>query len=518
MKDLMRRVLHYWQLAHYEAPVVEGRVQRRSILDGTCPGPLHHSQICKIEKKDTRKVSFFFPLLLSLAFALFFASPPFFCFFVFFLCCPVAFFPSCSFLLVWSCALAYCPPPPRSFIVFCFCCFRLLLLFAPGLLFFRGMLPCAYALPVFPWCWAPCRGGGSMPPLPRCLGGLWCFLSRPPRFFFFCRFLFRGVLCPPLWCGPRCGVCAAVLCRAGMLVPCCLVQWFVVWSRCLPSCVVSCCAVVSLLALCGPCVLCCLVHCCAWLLFIVCGALLCWVIVVCRCPVRGWAAPCRAVVLSCLVARCCVFCGFPLCFAVPVCGGLGRFVLWCASPCCVVWFVLLRCISFFLLFSVLSPVLARRPWVWRCCALRSYLWCVVLFLLVLCWVARLVRCCGVLCWRACVVLPCAVFRCHLVAGWCLVLLPVFRGLLVGLVAWCCPPVVCFGAGVHVRPRGPLPCRSAPWFGSLWCFASCGVSCGAVLLCGAVLGALLSVLPCSLRWFSVSLSKSPAKPVKMVFHF
>ena len=101
-------------------------------------------------------------------------------------------------------------------------------------------------------------------------------------------------------------------------------------------------------------------------------------------------------------------CGFPWCFTVPVCGGVGCF---CVVVCLPVPCFVVRFIALLRLFVALSPVLAQRPWVWRCCALWRCLWCVVVFLVVLSLVARLVRCCGVLCWRVYVVLPCAVFRC-----------------------------------------------------------------------------------------------------------
>ena len=191
------------------------------------------------------------------------------------------------------------------------------------------------------------------------------------------------------------------------------------------------------------------------------------------------------VLLYCGVVLCWrALCGFPRCFAVPVCGDLGRFrVVVCLLVLCCV----LRFFAVLLLFVALSPVLARCPWVWRWRALWRFLWCVVLFLLVLCLVARLVRCCCVLFWRACFVLPCVVFRCRLVAGWCLVLLPFFWGSLVGLFAWCCLLVVCFGVGVVVWPRGPSPCRSAPWRGSLWCPVPrcCVLWCCAAVWCCAV---------------------------------
>ena len=75
----------------------------------------------------------------------------------------------------------------------------------------------------------------------------WCFVVffvPAAPFLFFCLFLFPVVPCTPLWCGPLCCVCAAVLCHASVLVSCCSVQWLVAWAHCLLSCVVACCAVV----------------------------------------------------------------------------------------------------------------------------------------------------------------------------------------------------------------------------------------------------------------------------------
>ena len=276
-------------------------------------------------------------------------------------------------------------------------------------------------------------------------------------FVLFCRscFLSRG---PPACCVVLPVVCV-LLCCAVLACCCCLVSWFSVLSRCLQSCL--------LLAPPDFFIGCCVP--CPFLLSFVWGAL-CPAALVSRCLVLCWA-----VVLSFVGVRCAVFRGalprrsglFPYC-GVPPCA------VFCCSFCCCVTVV--QC-------PASCPGAVSLGVVWACPV-------ALLFLLVLCLLARLVRCCGALC---CFVSSCVVVCYLLAAGWCLVLVNVFAGSVVGLVAWCCLLVVCFGIGVLVWPRCPSPCRWAPWLGSLWRPVP---RCCVLWCCGAV------------RWCAVGLS-SPA---------
>ena len=304
---------------------------------------------------------------------------PVFCFglelpcFCFFVCGPVFFF-----LVFWCVVFSRPPPPfffPSPFILFC----------CPGALNFCFcfpvcLSPCSVFLPLLP------------PPLPALFFCFYFFFSVRPFSFALC-FLFGGGLLPRA--RPSCGVArravafggvsllvvvrllmlvcapslaALVVCGAArfVLLFCVLlsaVVLFALWCVCgrdVPcwrACVVLfgavvCCVVLLLAVLCccllrifclGRGVLCCLVRCSASLLPVVCGTVLCWAVLACRCPAPCWAASCRVLALSCVVARCCAFCGIPRCCAVPVGVALGCSVLLCAFLCCVVWFILLRC-------------------------------------------------------------------------------------------------------------------------------------------------------------------------------
>ena len=94
------------------------------------------------------------------------------------------------------------------------------------------------------------------------------------------------------------------------------------------------------------------------------------------------------------------------------------------------------------------------------------------------------RCCGVLCRHACFASPCVVFCCRLVAGWCLVLMPVLFAVAGGRGS-----LVLLSGGVP-RRWGPclaawsiaLSLRTLAWFPG----ASCSPLLCLVLPCGAVL--------------------------------
>ena len=350
---------------------------------------------------------------------------PFFCFFSFF--SPPA--PSLRpFVLLLSVpralALCGCPPPPRR------------------LLFFSRPSPRLHC-PVF----SVVSGPGSPGP--------WRFVSarptRPPSLSL--SFFFPFVLCSLFPLVP--GV-------LGALCPC------TAWLGLLFSAV--CGLVCGVCAVSWGCVLCLVAWCCGLLWAVLCGsrrfavffgAVWCWcravwcVVVLCRwfwrsrSPV-GAASPfpclCHAVP-CCAVLFCAVFCRAWSCRA-SLCGFLGCVLSWCVvSSCrrvrCVVWG-----------FPAPPPPPADAPCcccLVRCCGPSI---CSVLgfgAVLVCCAACRVVCCCLR---RFVLVLPCCFVR----ARWCCVLLPVFAGCsLLGLVARCCFPLACFGAGAPAWPRGLLLC-------------------------------------------------------------
>ena len=324
---------------------------------GFCPWPLSLqlavclSLFCSVCPPQAPTFFFFvcgFVPLLPLAFSFFF---PFFSFAFSVVFCPRPFFSS--------------PPPPPAPPSFCsFCYFSPIVLFLPAVCFcFLGVrgLPCVcfvscrLALP----CCVPCCFLVMVHPvvvvvLPtrpgRCLVCfVACFVPATPLVFDFC--LRALVSCPALhppvvWSVVTC-VCwrAAALSRVAVRS----VLSLLAVLRC---CLLRCFLLSFFFPLCGPCVACCLLLWCASLLSVVCGVVLVFRFLLCC-----WAASCRAVVLSCVVARCCALCG------APVCGGLGGFrvvvsraVVCLPVLCCMVLFV-----AVFLLFAALSPVLARRP-------------------------------------------------------------------------------------------------------------------------------------------------------------
>ena len=284
-----------------------------------------------------------------------------------------------------------------------------------------------------------------------------------------CVFLCLVAPCFRLWCRPLCYLCAAVLCRAGVLV----------------SCGVAFCGLVAR----------------------------CPVLVLCFffCPVLSLCAVLFDAVLCCMAVRCvryrsCVPLSVALLVCLPVLCGVVRFV------------------AVSLLLAALPPVLAGRPLMWRCCALWRCLWCLGLLLPVLYLVARLVRCSGLLCCRACLVLTCGVFRCRLAAGRCLVLLRVFP--CCSVLVW----AVSVRVSCPLWSSGGSCCRRCPclatWPAARLCvlvrcgaLLPCAVSCGTPCPCGAVLwcpvvfsvfsgGVCLFLLPFLFplqhpeKWFSV----------------
>ena len=196
-----------------------------------------------------------------------------------------------------------------------------------------------------------------------------------------------------------------------------------------------------------------------------------------------------SVVLCCRVVLCC-------CALLSCCGAVGACfaLLWAVVLCCVV--LLVGC-------AVFCPVVVAA-----CCGALFLVLCVPCLL-------RSVRCGALLCWLWCLASLCRVlWRCAVV--WCcaVVLCCRFAVLFVFAAARRAAPVSC---ALLLVPRAvACPCalwcllgRSAVWWCCsgvswclavlcvvLWCPASCAVSCGAVLPCGAVLVCLLRGCGCT----------------------
>ena len=439
----------------------------------------------------------------------------------------------CVSCLAVGCSLVVAPPPPSPFVSRGFCrsclvpwCFlflRLLLpLCAPS--GFQPRVPPASALALFallafgfsalralvplscipPGCWLLSRG--CCPPPPLCLAVFVpaarccvpCCAVRPwvrccaallrvvsPDVVLSCAVLrsFGAAACCAVPSGaarrPR-ALCSAALCfavfpRAVCSVLCVFCRGAVVLAvvrRCALCCVclgVLCCAFPVLSVLCGAVLrcagalaLCCLCGaCCCWRLVLWCTAVCCAVscgVLWCgagsggpwlsaggvfrwRCPcLAAWSAflwlvwfavvPCFpvscSVVLCCRVVLCC-------CALLSCCGAVGACfaLLWAVVLCCVV--LLVGC-------AVLGPVVVSA-----CCGALFLVLCVPCLL-------RSVRCGALLCWLWCPASLCRVlWRCA--------------------VAWCCAVVLC--------------CRFAVLF--VFALPSCGLSCGACVVC-AVVGA------------------------------
>ena len=395
---------------------------------------------------------------------------------------PLSCFPPGWCLLPVGC----CPPPPP------FC----LAVFVAAA---RCCVPCA-ALCCASFAAVLCR---------VVLVGCCCLLRRA---LWRCPLPWGPVLCGAAFCGvPPCCVCVVVargcvLLLAALLCAVCVPGCCAVRSLSSPLCAVLCfavlvrsrCAVRVVLAVVG-----------AWC----CGVPWCgagsggpWLSAggVFRCPcLAAWSVslwlvwfavvPCFpvscSVVLCCRVVLCC-------CALLSCCGAVGAcFALLCAVVlCCVV--LLVGC-------AVFCPVVVAA-----CCGALFLVLCVPCLL-------RSVRCGALLCWLWCLASLCRVlWRCAVV--WCcaVVLCCRFAVLFVFAAARRAAPVSC---ALLLVPRAvACPCalwcllgRSAVWWCCsgvswclavlclvLWCPASCAVSCGAVLPCGAVLVCLLRGCGCT----------------------
>ena len=341
------------------------------------------------------------------------------------------------------------------------------------------------------------------------LVGCCCLLRRA---LWRCPLPWGPVLCGAACCGvPPCCVCVVVargcvLLLAALLCAVCVPGCCAVRSLSSPLCAVLCfavlvrsrCAVHVVLAVVG-----------AWC----CGVPWCgawsggpWLSAggVFRCPcLAAWSVslwlvwfavvPCFpvscSVVLCCRVVLCC-------CALLSCCGAVGACfaLLWAVVLCCVV--LLVGC-------AVFCPVVVAA-----CCGALFLLLCVPCLL-------RSVRCRALLCWLWCLASLCRVlWRCAVV--WCcaVVLCCRFAVLFVFAAARRAAPVSC---ALLLVPRAVACCcalwcllgRSAVWWCCsgvswclavlcvvLWCPASCAVSCGAVLPCGAVLVCLLRGCGCT----------------------
>ena len=303
---------------------------------------------------------------------------------------------------------------------------------------------------------------------------------------------------PPVRCGaaPRCcALCRPVLCWR---VLCC--------ARLVPLLVAPCplalpvalgpCALRRCVLRCSPatCALCVLSWrggaCCAFpVLSVLCGAVLRCAGASALCCSCG-ACCCWRLVLWCAAVCCAVSCGVPWCGA----GSGGPWlsaggVFQCRCPCLAAWSASLGLVWFAVVpcFPVsCSVVLCCRVVLW-CCALLSCCGAVgacfaLLWAVVLCCVVLLVgcavfgpvvvsACCGALFLALCV--PCLLrsVRCGALLCWLWCPASLCRVLCRCAVVWCCAVVPC--------------CRFAVLF--VFALPSCGLSCGACVVC-AVVGA------------------------------
>ena len=449
------------------------------------------------------------------------------------LCLPLG-----RWLLFGGCSPA--PPPPLCLAVFvapacgfCVCFFFFFPLLLP---------PCAPVVSGF--LWFPAPGALGLGACVVCFVGL-PLLGSPcacPSFV-----LSAWLLAAPAWLlPPPPPLCRAVFVPAARCcVPCCAVR---AWVRCCaallrvvsPGVVLSCAVLRSL----GVAACCAVPSGAARRPGALCSAALCFAVFP-RAVCSVLCVFCRGVVVRAVVRRsalCCVClgvlcCAFPvlsvLCGAVLRCAGAlalccscgacccWRLVLWCAAVCCavscgvpwcgagsggswlsaggvfrcrcpclaawsaslwLVWFAVVPC------FPVLCSVVLCCRVVLCCCALLSCCGAVgacfaLLWAVVLCCVVLLVgcavfgpvvvsACCGALFLALCV--PCLLrsVRCGALLCWLWCPASLCRVLWRCAVVWCCAVVLC--------------CRFAVLF--VFALPSCGLSCGARVVC-AVVGAL-----------------------------
>ena len=449
----------------------------------------------------------------------------------------------CVSCLAVGCSLVVAPPPPPHlcvavfvapacglgvFFFFSFFMFLRAPPLSPVFCGIRPRVPWASALALFvlvafrfsalralvplscfpPGCWRLWRGCCPSPPL--CVS----------RF----SFLPLGAVCRVVLCVPGCGAaprCCAALLRIvspGVVLSCAVLRSFGAAACCVPSgaarrpgalCSAALCFAVFPRAVCSVlCVfcrgavvravvrrsaLCCVclgVLCCAFpVLSVLCGAVLRCAGALALCCSCG-ACCCWRLVLWCAAVCCAVSCGVPWCGAGSggpwlSAGGVSRcrcpyLAAWSASLL-LVWFAVGPC--FAVSFSV---VLCCRV-VLCCCALLSCCGAVgacfaLLWAVVLCCVVLLVgsavfgpvvvsACCGALFLALCVPRLLRSVLCGALLCWLWCPASLCRVLWRCAVLWCCAVVLC--------------CRFAVLF--VFALPSCGLSCGASVVC-AVVGA------------------------------
>ena len=288
-----------------------------------------------------------------------------------------------------------------------------------------------------------------------------------------------------------CAVPSGAACRPGAL--CSAALCFAVFPRAVCSVLCVFCrgavvrAVVRRSALCCVCLG---VLCCAFpVLSVLCGAVLRCAGALALCCSCG-ACCCRRLVLWCAAVCCAVSCGLPWCGAGSggpwlSAGGVFR----CRCPCLAAWSASLWLVWFAVVpcFPVSCSVVLCCRVVLCCCALLSCCGAVgacfaLLWAVVLCCVVLLVgcavfgpvvvsACCGDLFLVLC--LPCLLrsVRCGALLCWLWCPASLCRVLWRCAVVWCCAVVLC--------------CRFAVLF--VFALPSCGLSCGASVVC-AVVGA------------------------------
>ena len=448
----------------------------------------------------------------------------------------------CVSRLAVGCSLVVAPPPPPPFVsrgfrrscLWPWCFFFLLLLPPPCALVVSGFLwfpaPGALGLGACVVCFVGLPLLGSPCACPSFVLSAWLLaapawlLPPPPPPFVSRGFRSCGsVLCAVLCCAslgavlrraaaPRCCalcrpvLCCRVLCCA-RLVPllvapcplalpvalCSAALCFAVFPRAVCSVLCVFCRGAGVRAVVRRSALCCVclgVLCCAFpVLSVLCGAVLRCAGALALCCSCG-ACCCWRLVLWCAAVCCEVSCGVPWCGAgsgAPWLSAGGAFR--CLCPCLAAWSVSLWLVWFAVVpcFPVSCSVVLCCRVVLCCCALLSCCGAVgacfaLLWAVVLCCVVLLVgcavfgpvvvsACCGALFHALCV--PCLLcsVRCGALLCWLWCPASLCRVLWRCAVVWCCAVVLC--------------CRLAVLF--VFALPSCGLSCGASVVC-AVVGA------------------------------
>ena len=440
----------------------------------------------------------------------------------------------CVLRLAVGCSLVVAPPPPPTLCLSClwpWCFFFFFFFFPPCAPFVSGFLrfpapgalglgACVVCFVGLPLLGSPCACPSFVPPLAV---GCSRVVAAPPPPLCVPRFLFLplGAVCRVVLCVPRCGaaprccalcrpvLCCRVLCCARLVpllvAPCPLALPVALGPCALRRCVLRCSPGAVCSVLCVFCrgavvravvrrsALCCVclgVLCCAFpVLSVLCGAVLRCAGALALCCSCG-ACCCWRLVLWCAAVCCAVSRGVPWCGAGS--GGpwlSARGVFRCRCLCLAAWSASLWLVWFAVVpcFPVSCSVVLCCRVVLCCCALLlccgavgacfALLWAVVLccvVLLVGCAVFGPVvvsACCGALFLALCVPYLLRSVRCGALLCWLWCPASLCRVLWRCAVVWCCAVVLC--------------CRFAVLF--VFALPSCGLSCGACVVC-AVVGA------------------------------